>query len=88
MRYFRRFWNETPGGNRHAWGTSWWYFETDAKGCVTRQIELYESGLILRYDETKIEDELGGLSESALDLDDFLGSEITNEEFDRAWGKK
>jgi hypothetical protein len=86
MRYFKRYWDEPRGAPYSAWGCSWWYFETDDTGAVLRQVEVYDRGPTLRYDEHHLTDESGGLSDKPLDLGEFAGYEIPREEFERAWG--
>jgi len=86
MRYFKRYWDERRGDSHDAWGCSWWYFETDDAGVVTRQVEVYDRGPTLRYDERHLNDEFGGLSDQPLDLGVFAGPEIAQEEFEQVWG--
>jgi hypothetical protein len=50
-----------------------------------RQLEQYDSGDILKYDETHIEDEFGQLGEKALDLEDFAPFEIDQTAFEKVW---
>lgn len=85
MRYFKRRWDEQRGDHFNDWGLSWWYFETDADGSVVRQIERYDSGAVLRYDQSHLDDDFGKLCEVPLDLDEFAAFEITLEEFEEAW---
>lgn len=87
MRCFKRDWDERRGDGLAGWGTSTWYFEVGDDRFVSRQLEVYANGRALKYDEGHPEDELGGLSESALDLegDGFLPFEITRAEFEAAW---
>ena len=60
--YFKRPWDETTGDpETNAWGTSD-YFETDDKGDVYRQLQIYQQGQSLRYDQNHLEDQYGGLS--------------------------
>ena len=82
MRYFKRFWGETRGDQYSDWGTSTWYFETDNKGEVLRQIEVYSNGTVLKYDNNKREDSYGGLSVDALDMDEFAPFEILFHQFE------
>lgn len=85
MRYFQRFWDELRGIEQADWGCSWWYFETDDQGNVTRQIENYYSGPLHRYDKLHPEDHYGGLSKVALNLVEFAQFEIPRERFEAAW---
>jgi len=85
MRYFKRFWDEPRAGENGAWGCSWWYFEADDAGLVSRQIEVYNHGPTLRYDESRHNDEFGGLTDQPVDLREFAGFEIPQAEFERVW---
>lgn len=85
MNYYKRNWNETRGDQYDSWGKSIWYFETDDKGEVLRQIEAYENGKVLKYDNQNIEDEFGGLADQNLDLNEFLEFSIEKEEFENKW---
>ena len=84
--YFKRPWDETTGSPlTNSWGTSIYYFETDDTGEVHRQLEVYNKGQRLRYDQKHIEDQYGGLSEILLDLKEFENYKIAKEEFEEAW---
>jgi len=83
--YAKRHWNELRGDAHDAWGTSWWYFEVDDQGRVLRQIEQYESGVQLRYDEQHAEDEFGGLAQVPLDLSAPLYSPVASQDFEAIW---
>jgi hypothetical protein len=87
MRYFKAYWDESRGDEFDSWGRSWWYFETDDTGNVLRQIEKFESGVILRYDESHIEDQYGGLAEKPLVIEEIGmgGSSMTEAEFEQEW---
>jgi hypothetical protein len=85
MGYFKRYWDEPRGDAHDAWGCSWWYFETDAAGVVSRQIEVYDHGPTLRYHVGRLNDEFGGLADQPLDLREFAGFRIGAEEFERVW---
>ncbi len=85
VQYFKRNWDETRGDAHADWGTSTWYFETEADMWPTRQIEIYANGTVLHYDGEHIEDEYGRLAEAALDAGDFAPFEITQDEFERTW---
>ena len=88
MQYFKRYWNETRGDEHSGWGTSTWYFETDVDMWPTRQIEVYESGTVLRYDRQRDEDAFGGLSQVALDAKEFAPFAITQAEFEQVWNSE
>ena len=85
MNYYKRNWNETRGDQYDSWGKSIWYFETDNNGEVLRQIEAYENGKILKYDNHNIEDEFGGLADQNLDLTEFVEFSIEKEVFENKW---
>ena len=86
-RFFKRKWDETRGDEFDSWGTSTWYFEVDANGYPTKQIELYENGNRLKYHPEKTFDDYGGLSDQVLDMDEFQSFEIQKAEFDNEWKK-
>lgn len=88
VRYFRRRWDETRGDDHADWGTSEWYFEVGDDGWVTRQAEVYETGLTLRYDSVHGEDEFGGLAADALVLDEFTPYEISRDDFELVWQRE
>ncbi|CAM1369729.1 hypothetical protein [Tenacibaculum xiamenense] len=85
MKYFKRNWNETRGDQYDSWGKLIWFFETDINGEVLRQIEAYENGKVLKYDNQNIEDEFGGLTDHNLDLIEFEEFSIEKEEFENKW---
>jgi len=89
-RYLKMHWDETRGDNYDSWGASWWYFEVDKDGWVLRQIEQYESGPMLRYSADHENDDFGGLATEPLNLLELAYSEISPQDFERAWqlGKK
>jgi hypothetical protein len=93
--FLKRLWNETTGNPKtNNWGTSVYYFQTDEKGDVLKQITVYDNGKILKYSNLHIEDEFGGLSEVALDFNDS-GTEmgdngyekIAKNDFFKLWNK-
>lgn len=85
MRYFKRNWNETRGDQYDSWGKSVWFFETDDNGEVLRQIEVYDNGKVLKYDNENSEDEFGMLADQNLDLTEFNEFTIEKEEFENNW---
>jgi len=85
MKYFKRNWNETRGDQYDSWGKSVWLFETDNNGEVLRQIEIYDNGKVLKYDNQNIEDEFGMLADQNLDLTEFNEFTIKKEEFENKW---
>ena len=87
MKYFKRNWDETRGDEFDNWGTFIWYFETDNSGLPTKQIEVYQNGKVLKYDQLKLEDEFGRLGDQKLDLNEFSEFEITKLEFEKIWNE-
>ena len=85
MRYFKRYWDEPRAGGYDAWGCSWWYFEADDAGIVSRQVEVYDRGPTLRYHEGRLDDEFGGLTDQPLDFGEFAAFEVGAAEFEQAW---
>ena len=85
MKYFKRNWNETRGDQYDSWGKSVWLFETDNNGEVLRQIEIYDNGKVLKYDNQNIEDEFGMLADQNIDLTEFTEFTIKKEEFENKW---
>jgi Cysteine-rich CPCC len=84
--YFKRYWNETTGDPKtDAWGTSWYYFETDAQGDVSKQIVVYKKGGMQKYSQLHLEDAYGGLSEKALDLSDNGYEKMSKSDFFKLW---
>ena len=83
--YVKRHWDETRGDRYEAWGTSWWYFEVDGVGWVTRQIEQYDSGPLRCYSAAHERDEFGGISEKPLDLSEPGYIAISHQEFESIW---
>ena len=86
--HYRREWNESRGDEYADWGTSIWYFEVDDAGNVLRQIEVYQIGRILRYDQQHLVDAFGMLADQALDPDEFAGYVVPVAEFEAAWNRE
>jgi hypothetical protein len=85
-RFFRKEWTETTGETlTESWGTCIFYFETDDERFVVRQIQVYESGHVLKYDFEYVDDEFGGLADQQLQLEEFSGNEISEKKFTSAW---
>ena len=84
--YFKRHWDEpTEEELTDNWGLSTYYFETDDKFYVSRQMQLFDNGKVLKYDTEYVDDKLGGLSEIPLDMDEFAEYRITKDEFEQLW---
>jgi hypothetical protein len=85
LRYFKRRWDESRGDAHDAWGRSTWYLEVGDDGRPVRQLERYDAGVALKYDETHLDDEHGGLGDQPLDLEEFRAFEIDAATFEDAW---
>ncbi len=87
MRYFRRPWDEPRGDAYDHWGTSTWYLEVGDDLFISRQIEVYADGTVLKYDEFHPADAYGGLGDQPIhvEADGFLPFEIGRAEFEQAW---
>lgn len=85
MTYYSKDWPDARSDQYAHWGSSRWYFETREDGSVVRQVEVYENGPRLRYNESHPQNEFGRLAETRLDLNQFAECEITAEEFTAAW---
>ena len=84
--YFERHWDEPTGDPlTNAWGTATYYFETDNSGRVLRQIEVYQNGRKLKYDQDSSEDEYGRLADQPLDLQEFAECSIAKDKFETIW---
>lgn len=84
-KYLKKHWNEGRGDEYDSWGESWWFFEVDADGRVTRQAELYEIGRLLRYSAAHPEDEFGALAETSINPSDADYVEMSQVDFERIW---
>ncbi|SDT78837.1 hypothetical protein [Actinoplanes derwentensis] len=86
-RFYRRRWDETRGDEFDGWGHSDWYFEVGDDGWPVRQVEVYDTGRVLRYGPDHQEDRYGGLGEASLydSGDDWSDFEIAEVEFERVW---
>ena len=88
MRYFKKNWEETTGDElTDDWGVSIFYFETDDSLNVLKQIQIFENGNILKYDELNNENEFGAMADQSLEEKEFLDCEIPKEEFYNIWNK-
>jgi hypothetical protein len=84
--FFKRPWDETSGNPKtDNWGTSIYYFETDEKGDVSKQMEVYRNDKTLKYSNLNMEDDFGGLTDHALDLTDKAYISIDKNEFFKLW---
>lgn len=88
MRYARFRWDEDRGDMFATWGGSWWYFEIGPDGYVRRQIEVYDSGVRLRYGHDNLCDHFGSLSQAhESELDRPPDQELTAEGFEAVWSE-
>jgi hypothetical protein len=85
VRYFRRHSDESRGDNRNDWGGATYYFEVGDDLFTVRQIEVYDSGAILRYGPGHPENADGSLNTEQFDLLDFASFEIAAASFEDAW---
>lgn len=83
--YFKRYWDENPGGLCSGWGGSNFFFEVQPDGHVARQIVWFDNGNVLLYDELIREDEYGGRSIVTLEFDEYDEFAIDRAEFLRHW---
>lgn len=87
-RYFKKIWNESSGDDvTDSWGNSIFYFETEDNFEVIKQIQVFENGNILKYDEQNYEDEYGFLADQPLEIEDFEEEEISKINFYEIWDK-
>jgi len=85
-RWFMRRWEEVRGDQFSSWGAGTYYFEVGDDGWPTRQIEVYDSGPVLRYGPDHPEDEYGQLSQAKLDeIEDWSPWAIAAMDFEAAW---
>lgn len=86
MRYLKKKWEENTGEElTDNWGFSIFYFETDDSWNVLKQIQVFENGKALKYDEFNFEDEFGGLADQRLEEEEFIDHDISKEEFYNIW---
>lgn len=86
MTYLKARWDEHRADVHSAWGGSWWFFEFDDDGAINRQVEVYDSGVRLRYDREHLCDEFGGLGEGLLQDMDIPEAEVLSvEQFEVVW---
>jgi hypothetical protein len=85
VRYFKYRWDESRGDAYDSWGLSTWYLEVGDDGYPVRQLEQYDNGAVLKYDETHLGDEFGMLGDQALRFDDLAPFEIEKTAFENEW---
>lgn len=83
--YVKRYWDESRGDEFDAWGNSMWFFEVGTDGSALRQVEKYDSGMVLRYGSEHMEDIYGSLTDKPVDIHDPQFQIITAAEFELTW---
>jgi translation initiation factor IF-1 len=83
--YYKRYWDEDSGGLCSGWGGSHLLFEVHPDGWVARQIQQFDNGELLLYDETCNEDDFGGRSTIPLDANEYRPYSIGRSEFVSSW---
>jgi hypothetical protein len=83
--YYRRYWAEDSGGLCAGWGGSTFLFEVHADGWVSRQIQVFDDGRFILYDEIVDQDAYGGRSTERLDGREYESFRITKAEFFQYW---
>jgi hypothetical protein len=83
--YYRRYWSGDSGGLCKGWGGSTFLFEVHNDGCVSRQIQLFDDGRFILYDEICDEDAYGARSTVRLDGIEYDSFRISQEEFFQHW---
>ncbi len=85
MKYFKYRWKETRGDDFDDWGFSTFYIEIDEDLYPNRQIELYDNGNKLHYDNENVTDEFGYLGDKSIEEDTEKLTPISKEDFERVW---
>jgi hypothetical protein len=85
MKHYKRYWSEDRGDAYADWGSVTYYFEVGDDLFVTRQIEIYQNGFILKYDKNHLADEYGMLVDKPIDPGDFEPYAIPGEVFESIW---
>jgi hypothetical protein len=85
MRYYKGRWDEDRGDEFASWGMSDWYFEVAPDGTVVRQMEVYDGGVVLQYDQQHLDDRFGMLTDQLFDSEGTPVTPITQDAFELAW---
>jgi hypothetical protein len=86
MKYMKYRWDEDRGDEYASWGCSWWYFEIGPDGYPVRHVEIYDSGMKLRYGPDQTEDQYGGLAAGhESEMDHQWDEPLSAEEFEAVW---
>lgn len=85
--YFKRTVEQDDGlfPRRGAWGNSVIYYETSEEGFVGRQIQLFESGTVLVYDENHQQDDYGVIQLEPIGRFSPNTTVITSKDFHLVW---
>ena len=86
--YYKRHFNEVRIEKSETWGTCIYYLESNQKGEILRQIEIYDNGKRLKYSEDSIEDEFGFLADQKIDLSEFEEYTTDKNDFENQWKMK
>ena len=86
--YYKRHFDEIRIEKFETWGTCDYYLESNQKGEILRQIEIYENGRRLKYSEEFIEDEFGFLADQTINLLEFEEYAINKNDFEYQWTMK
>lgn len=87
MKYLRYHFDEARGDEFDHWGQVTYRYEMEDDGYAARQMEVYENGIILKYDPSHLVDKYGFLADQMLEPEKYGISEVTAEEFEREWAK-
>lgn len=87
-KYYKWVWDEPLGGDFDEWGTSTYFMEIGKDLYPLRQIEVYQNGNVLFYDNSHILDDYGMLCDKRIDVEDIQEFEITQAEFEQIWQSK
>jgi len=68
-----------------SWGRSAIYYETTEEGFAIRQIQLFQSGIVLAYDGEHHYDDYGWLDGNPICSDPPVTVAISSKDFQRAW---
>ncbi|HEY1172293.1 MAG TPA: hypothetical protein VGH19_13040 [Verrucomicrobiae bacterium] len=87
IKYFKQTVEQDDGffPRRSAWGKSAIYYETSEEGFVGRQIQLFESGTVLVYDETHNMDDYGMMQMEPVGRFTPNTTIITSKDFHLVW---
>ncbi len=82
--FYRRRWDEVHP-DHEGWGASTWYFEV-IDDEIIRQVEVYDTGTVLRYGPDHVEDEHGHLGYGGFaNGEDWTPWVISEAEFENRW---